>query len=293
MVHMSSHAYERSGLYHKGVEVNNLADNNLLYYDLLAKNLALTKHSPHYFAVQSYCALTAGMYSEAMRYAQRCRKSVAPTAETTYDQYLYMIPVMTMVRMGKWDQILNDSVVVDRHWTYASLLSDFAKGIALVNTGQIDSASAHLEQLRIKMKDPVLTKRRIPFNSPIQAAGIAENILNGAILFARNDRATAINSFEKAVELEDKLIYTEPKDWPIPSRQFLGAYLLKAGKPSQAQKVYVEDLIYNPGNGWSLLGLYNSIRAQGKKQNRTTYKAKYQIAFAHADQIPSSSVFMK
>ncbi|WAC14180.1 hypothetical protein [Dyadobacter pollutisoli] len=293
MVHMSSHAYERSGLYHKGVEVNNLADNNLLYYDLLAKNLALTKHSPHYFAVQSYCALTAGMYSEAMRYAQRCRKSVAPTAETTYDQYLYMIPVMTMVRMGKWDQILNDSVVVDRHWTYASLLSDFAKGIALVNTGQIDSASAHLEQLRIKMKDPVLTKRRIPFNSPIQAAGIAENILNGAILFARNDRATAINSFEKAVELEDKLIYTEPKDWPIPSRQFLGAYLLKAGKPSQAQKVYVEDLIFNPGNGWSLLGLYNSIRAQGKKQNRTTYKAKYQIAFAHADQIPSSSVFMK
>jgi hypothetical protein len=75
MVHMSSHAYERSGLYSKGVEVNNLADDNLLYYDLLAKNLSLNKHSPHYFAVQTYCALSAGMYSEAMRYAKRCHKA--------------------------------------------------------------------------------------------------------------------------------------------------------------------------------------------------------------------------
>jgi tetratricopeptide (TPR) repeat protein len=293
MVHMSSHAYERSGLYNKGVEVNNLADDNLLYYDLLAKNLALNKHSSHYFAVQSYCALSAGMYAEAMRYAQRCHKSVAPTAETTYDQYLYMIPVMTLVRMGKWEQILEDSIVPDHHWTYASLLSDFAKGIALVNTGQIDSASTHLDQLRIKMKDPVLTKRRIPFNSPIQVAEIAENILNATILFARNERVQAISSHEKAVKLEDKLIYTEPKDWPIPARQFLGAYLLKAGKPAEAQKVYVEDLIFNPGNGWSLLGLYQSVQAQGKRQNLAAYKAKYQAAFAHSDKIPSSSVFMK
>jgi tetratricopeptide (TPR) repeat protein len=293
MVHMSSHAYERSGLYSKGVEVNNFADDNLLYYDLLAKNLSLNKHSPHYFAVQTYCALSAGMYNEAMRYAKRCQQSVTPTPETTYDQYHYMIPVMTLVRMGKWDQILKDSIVPDSRWTYASLLSDFAKGIAFINTGQVDSAAAHLEQMRIKMKDPVLAKRRIPFNSPIQVAGIAESILNATVLFARHERVLAIASLEKAVKLEDQLIYTEPKDWPIPSRQFLGAYLLKSGKPAQAQKVYQEDLIFNPGNGWSLLGMYQSIRAQGKKQHLASYKARYQTAFAHADQIPAYSVFMK
>jgi tetratricopeptide (TPR) repeat protein len=293
MVHMSSHEYERNGLYSKGVEVNNLADDNLLYYNLIAKNLSLNKHSPHYFAVQSYCALTAGMYSEAFRYAIRCHKSVSPNPDATYDQYLYMMPVMTLVRMGKWEQILKDSIVPDSRWTYASLLRDFAKGIAFVNTGKVDSAAVHLENLRQKIQDPVLKKRRIPFNSPVEMAGIAESILNGAILFARNDRALAIQSFEKAVKLEDKLIYTEPKDWPIPSRQFLGAYLMKSGKPALAQKVYQEDLIYNPGNGWSLLGMYQSIKAQGKKQNLNNYDTKYKAAFAHADQIPTASVFMK
>ena len=124
MVHMASHEYERNGLYIQGVEVNNLADNALLNYDMLAKNLSLTKHSPHYFAVQTYCALTAGMYREAMRYAERCRRSVAPKPETTYDQYLYMLPVMAQVRMGKWQAILSDSVTPDPKWTYAGGLCE-------------------------------------------------------------------------------------------------------------------------------------------------------------------------
>ncbi|NIJ54173.1 tetratricopeptide repeat protein [Dyadobacter arcticus] len=293
MVHMSSHEYERNGLYAKGVEVNNLADDNLKYYDLLAKNLSLAKASPHYFAVQTYCALTGGMYKEAMRYALRTRKSVMPTYETTYDQYLYMLPVMTLVRHGKWEEILRDSIRIDSRWTYASLLSDFAKGLAFLNTDQIDSASANLERLRLKSKDPILTKRRIPFNSPVQIAKIAEKTLEGAILFSQKQHIKAIASLEKAVELEDKLIYTEPKDWPVPTRQFLGAYLLKAGKPALAEKVYRLDLVYNPGNGWSGLGLYNSLVAQRKTKQAAGYKTKFQESFAHADEIPSSSVWMK
>lgn len=293
MVHMASHEYERNGLYAEGVEVNNLADDALLNYDMLARNLSLNKHSPHYFAVQSYCALTAGMYSDAMRYAQRCRQSVAPKPETTYDQYLYMLPVMAQVRMGKWQQILSDSVIPSPTWSYASLLSDFAKGIAFANTGRPDSAAARLESLKIKAKDPVLTKRRIPFNSPVEIAAIAEKVLEGVVGISRGERAKGIAALEEAVKLEDKLIYTEPKDWPLPARQFLGAYLLNSGKAALAEKVYLDDLIYNPSNGWSLLGLSQSLKAQGKTKQIAGIKAKYERAFAKAEQIPAGSVFMK
>ena len=293
MVHMASHEYERNGLYAKGVEVNNLADDNLVYYDLLAKNLSLNKHSPHYFAVQTYCALTAGMYKDAMRYAQRCQKSVAPTPQATYDQYLYMFPVMTMVRMGKWDEILTDSNQVNSEWTYASLLSDFAKGIASSQTGEIPAAESYLGKLREKINDPILTKRRIPFNSPLQVARIAEKILEGVIYSAQKDYPKAIASLEAAVKLEDALIYTEPKDWPIPSRQFLGACLLKGGKAALAEKVYREDLVYNPGNGWSTLGLYQSLQAQKKTKSMAVYKKKYMEAFAQADQVPVASVLIR
>ncbi|TLV02930.1 hypothetical protein [Dyadobacter luticola] len=290
MVHMSSHEYERNGLYVKGVEVNNLADDNLKYYDLLAKNLALSKQSPHYFAVQTYCALSAGMYKDAVKYALRCRKSVSPTAESTYDQYLYMLPEMAMVRHGKWQEILADTAMPDGKWSYANVLSDFAKGLAFVNTDQLDSAAARLRSLNISMKDPALTKRRIPFNSPIQIANIAQKILKGAIFYAQKLPGKAIANFQEAAALEDKLIYTEPKDWPIPSRQFLGAYLLKDGKSALAEAIYRKDLTYNPGNGWSLVGLYKSLAAQKKTKELARYKTKYQQSFAKADELPTASV---
>ncbi|WP_353719777.1 hypothetical protein [Dyadobacter sp. 676] len=293
MVHMASHEYERNGLYAQGVEVNNLADDALRNYDMLAKNLSLNKYSPHYFAVQTYCALTGGMYQDAMRYAQRTRGSVAPGYENTYDQYLYMLPVMVQVRMGKWQQILNDSISPHPEWTYAGLLSDFAKGIAYANTGRPDSAGTRLEMLRTKARDPILTRRRIPFNSPVEIAAIAEKILEGVVAISRNEQAAGIAALEEAVKLEDKLIYTEPKDWPLPSRQFLGAYLLKAGKPALAEKVYREDLIFNPSNGWSLLGLHQSLKAQRKKRELAGIKAKYERAFGSAGQIPPGSVFIK
>lgn len=293
MVHMASHEYERNGLYARGVEVNNLADDALLNYDMLAKNLSLNNHSSHYFAVQTYCALTGGMYKDAMRYAQRCRQSVAPKPENTYDQYLYMLPVMAQVRMGKWEQILSDTVKVDPKWTYASLLSDFAKGMAYANTGHPDKAAAQLEMLQQKSTDPVLTRRRVPFNAPVEIAAIAGQLLEGVVAFSKNNPAQGFAALEAAVKLEDKLIYTEPKDWPLPSRQFLGAYLMKAGKAAQAEKIYREDLIFNPANGWSLVGLSQSLQAQRKTKEVAGVRKRYEQAFVHAEQIPAHSVYMK
>ena len=293
MVHMSSHEYQRNGLYAKGVEVNDAADKNLLLYDSLAKNLSLAKHSPHYFAVQTYCALSGGMYETGMRDALRCRKSVAPTPETTYDQYLYMLPSLTLVRLGKWDEILKDNTEPDVKWTYASLLNDFAKGMAYVNTGKIEQAKKHLAGLQRKAKDPILEKRRIPFNAPLPIAVIAGKILEGSILFGEKNNARAIASLNEAIKIEDGLIYTEPNDWPIPARQFLGAFYLKLGKPSLAEKVYQEDLEGNPGNGWSYLGLYQSALAQKKTKNISDYKKKYELAFSHAEEIPKGSVIIR
>ncbi|WP_138476012.1 tetratricopeptide repeat protein [Dyadobacter bucti] len=292
MVHMASHEYQRNGLYAKGVEVNDLADNQLIHYEALAKNLALNKHSPHYFAVQSYCALSGGMYTTGMRSALRCRKSVSPVYENTYDQFLFMIPVLTQVRMGKWKEILEDSIQPDEKWPYANVIGHFAKGLAMVNTGKADQAVVHLARLRERAKDPILEKRRIPFNSPVQMAGIAENILDAAILFSGKKYDDAIHKLEAAIAIEDKLIYTEPNDWPVPARQFLGAYLMKLNKPVLAEKVYREDLERNPGNGWSLLGLHQSLAAQNKK-GIDMYKAQYAKAFSDADNLPPASAFIQ
>ena len=59
-----------------------------------------------------------------------------------------------------------------------------------------------------------------------------------------------------------------------------------------AEKIYREDLTWNPGNGWSLLGLCQSLQAQNKTAGIEQYEKGYRHAFSAAEQIPPASVFL-
>ncbi len=87
----------------------------------------------------------------------------------------------------------------------------------------------------------------IPYNAPIKTVQIADHILTASILYFQSDHPAAINHFKEAIKIDDSLIYSEPKGWLIPTRQYLGAYYLKMNKPAMAEKVYKEDLEMEPG----------------------------------------------
>lgn len=291
MIHMSSHEYERSGLYATGVDVNEKADADLINYKSLASNVKLSEHAAHYFAVGAYCALSGAMYKEAMSFAERCRTVLKPDYENTGDQYLYMFPQLTQVRLGKWQEIVASTDKPNDQWTYAVILYHFAKGMAYAHTGNIDMAQQQLAALRAKETDTILKVRDYPFNTPYEAVVIAENILSANILFADKKYEAAINEIQKAVSVESKMIYDEPRGWMLPARQYLGAFLLQMNQPKQAEKVYREDLKYNPGTGWSLLGLYQSLVAQHKESKAGIYKQQYLVSFSRAEEIPPASAY--
>ena len=78
-------------------------------------------------------------------------------------------------------------------------------------------------------------------------------------------------------------VRTEPPPWYYPVRQSLGAVLLQAGRAADAEQVYREDLRRNPGNGWSLYGLAQSLRAQGKTGEAAQTDESFKKAWAQAD----------
>jgi tetratricopeptide (TPR) repeat protein len=294
MVHMSSHMYQRNGLYSKGVKVNedaHLANNDL---DSKVPSLGLGKDkSIHYYAVQSYCAMTAGFYEKGLSIYDRARdRQLAMNADLsneTYSQFIYMMPVMARVRLGKWEEILREPKP-DVRWEYALALDNFAKGMAFVRANDLRSARRCLEDLRVAMKSPEMSVRYMPFNSPLQSCKVGEGILAGEILFAEGKGADAVAQLKNAVTEEDALIYREPQDWLVPARQYLGNLLLKMNNPLEAEKVYGEDLVLNPGNGWSLLGLHRSLKALGK-DGASEYEKKYRDAFGESDVEVTASVF--
>jgi tetratricopeptide (TPR) repeat protein len=301
MVHMSSHMYQRNGLYAQGIDVNDKASQLAVQYDTVGRNLNLGLFAQtHFDGVETYCALNANMYGKAIQTSYHLRRillrSYKSRLANPFFQYLYMLPMLTYVRSGKW-KVAMDEPAPDGNWHYASLLYEFGKGMACLRLHKMDSAEQHLARLRVWLKDSSLTIRIMPFNAPIEAAKIAESILAGEICLAKKDKKGAVRWLEKGVAVEDGMIYREPKDWPIPVRHYLGACLLKLNRPVDAEKVYQEDLVHNPGNGWASLGLAIAIAAQPQRRadlhdfEGDFSHAAAMRAFAKAEEVPTSSVY--
>lgn len=287
MVHMSSHMYQRNGLYAAGVEVNEQAAGLQYRYDSMAPSLEIgLQPLQHFDAVGAFCAMNANMYRKAMRSALDLRSRLPKDhLSNTFLQYLYMLPALASVRSGKWDAIMKEQAP-DSSLSYALILYSFARGIACLRVHDTAAAGRCLAALRGAMKDPALRTRNPPFNAPIQAATVAEDILEGELAADEGRPEDAIRLLENAVTTEDRMIYREPKEWPIPARHYLGDCLLKYHKPGDAEAVFQQDLVLNPGNGWSSLGLYLSLTAQHKSARKTYIKA-----FADADEVPTAPVY--
>ncbi|MGF1671206.1 MAG: hypothetical protein ACFCU6_12225, partial [Balneolaceae bacterium] len=63
----------------------------------------------------------------------------------------------------------------------------------------------------------------------------------------------------------------------------LGAVLLEAGRPAEAEVVYWEDLQQWPENGWSLYGVWQSKLQQGKNERAAEAEKRFRKAWKNAD----------
>jgi tetratricopeptide (TPR) repeat protein len=262
MVHMPSHIYIRTGDYTKGVKVNETSVKNYQQYRRLfpgveANVFLYEYHNRH---MQAACSMNTNDFPGAIKDALDCRNAIDTTLLSTQDpfgnyvQYIYMTPELTMITFQKWNDILQ-APFISKRYHYAALIQEFARGMAYANTGKIDKAKSSLDSMEKLSLEKDLSIVLAPFNAPITGAGIAKYILMGTIAEKQNDLKQAIYYFTKGVDTEDSLVYQEPRDWLVPARHYLGNALLKEKKYKEAEKVFLKDLTYQPGNYISTSGL--------------------------------------
>lgn len=289
LVHMPSHIYIRVGRYHDALVANQKAvevDNDYITRNT-AKGIYPVAYMPHnhhflWFAAtmegNSKLATEAGKNVAAMVDPQMMREPGMGTL-----QHFSVIPLFTMIRFGQWDDILATSQPA-ADLKYPTGVWHFARGLAYTATGNTDKARQELSALDLLVRDPELETVTIwDINTTQNILKIASEVLTGEIAAKQGKYPRAIAHLRQAATLEDALNYDEPADWSIPVRQYLGAALLKARRYQEAEKMYREDLVIYPDNGWSLYGLLQSLNAQSKNALAQDIQQQFESAWQYAD----------
>ncbi len=287
IVHMPSHIYIRVGRYLDAVKVNQaaiLADEDYIS-QCFSQGLYPLAYYPHNIHFLWSSASLLGDSKVAIDAAKKTAEKVpiGEFLEMPFLQDFASTPMLAYTRFGKWNEILTIPAPKP-DIKHLNLIRHYARGIAFVRKGNIKEAQEELEAIATLKKDPELeTLVATANNTSIHSANIAYEVVAGELAALKGDFSKSIEHLKKAVELEDGLTYTEPAAWHIPTRQNLGAVLLKNKKYEEAEKIYQEDLDVLRQNGWSLMGLYQTLKAQGKLEEAKTIKSEFDSAWQHAD----------
>ena len=177
--------------------------------------------------------------------------------------------VLTLLRFGRFDEVLDVTARPEQDGSGG--LWDFAQGYAHLRNGDADFARLYLDRVMALAES---TTARFRFDSAELLLKTVGGILEGEIHRETGDLPAAIRSFEQAVEVEDQLEYSEPEPLPFAARHWLGAALIAAGRPADAERAYRAELEDHPRNGWSLLGLKTALEAQGKASPTSTRSSR-------------------
>lgn len=274
--HMPSHTYNRIGRWNSAVRSNIDAwhqDQKAAWEE------GVSYAATHNLHMLLFAASMAGQGAVARLAAEAYADQVANGE---------FYEALVLLRFGWFDDILELEDVPETPIQRG--LYEFAKGYAFLREDQPDMARVYLDRVREAARaTPDSVQMR--GHTAAELLGITGGILEGEILRAEGRLDAAISTFEEAADLQDQLAYDEPEPLNFAARHWLGAALLEAGRPEEAEAVYRASLEAHPHNGWSIFGLEQALRDQGRHDEADEADAWYLEAWSETDTLLRSSRF--
>ena len=293
LVHMPAHIHARLGKWADASDANVAAiEADRAYFAVAPEPDFYSLYYVHNLHFLAWSAMMEGRYEHALAAAGELERDIpeAFLREWTFIADGFMpVTYHVLIRFGRWEDILDTSepddyrLVSRAHWRYA-------RTIALSNLGRLDEASDELEAFE-RVVAEIPDDWQVGQNNANDVIDIARLMAEGELAFHDGRHDDAFDALREAVELEDALLYDEPPGWMHPTRHALGALLLAGDHPEEAEAVYRRDMERHPNNGWALLGLKQSLEAQGRDEQAAALDVELERAWVRADVQPAASCY--
>ena len=293
LVHMPSHIDARVGHWPEASQANVRAMTaDVAYRAAHPRPGFYAMYMSHNDQFYAFASMMQGQSAEALKAAHDMVSAIPEEFRRDYadvvDGYLPFVAEVLM-RFGRWDDVLAEKAPPP-NMPIANALWRFTRAVSLTALGRGAEADAERREFG-RAVAAVPASATLGNNSGPLLLGIATRVLDGERAAKKNDFRTAVRLLREAATTEDGLRYNEPPDWIQPVRHTLGAVLLHAGRPAEAEAVYREDLVRYPENGWSLWGLERALRLQKKDAEADAVKKRFDAIWARADITIESTCF--
>ena len=302
LLHMASHIDMWVGQYEEAIDTNKKA---VIVDEAYVEKSGVDNEFYKLYRLHNYhftvwAAMFDGQYGTAMQYAEGIEKRLGPETVSCklgglplgsiFFESVASVPWHVLIRFGKWEEIINRPLKEDKDM-YASTIatSYYARTIAFAVMGRLKEAEAERKKFFDALNNDALKLRRL-FNNVMHDAeslsgvlDVAEAVLNGELEYYKGNYQEAFKFLRLAVQRDSNLLFDEPWGWMMPARHVLGALLVEQGEVVEAEAIYREDLKQYKDNLWSLLGLSQALKQQGKTEEAKVIQASFQKASSRAD----------
>ena len=280
---MPAHIYMRTGDYDAAVTANaKAAEVDRAYIKATgAEGVYPMMYYNHNLDFLASAAMMSGQFKEASQAADMVVANATPmlaempTLEPFGAKKLYVL-----LRFARWDDVMRLPMPDPKH-ALLNTLSHFGRGVAQAARGNAPDAERE-RALYAEARNAVPLDSDWGYNKAKDMLAVTDAVLDAWIARATRNGVAEIDAWRTAVLAEDALKYDEPPDWFYPTRESLGAALLRAKQYERAEQAFRDDLTRNPKNGRSLFGLWQTLRA-ARKDSASAAEKQFNEAWKHAD----------
>jgi tetratricopeptide (TPR) repeat protein len=281
LVHMPGHIWLVLGDFEMAATVNDRAAAvDRQYLDATGVQSAYVGYYIHNLHFVAFARAMQGRMADALRAADQIGAAVAPMADVMAEMVdtFASLPVFVRIRFQRWDDLLALPAAPPK-LAISTSFRHYARALAFQAKG--NRAEAVKEQSAFAAAGAKIPPSALwGNNKPAAVLALATEVLAAKLA---DSPAASIPHWQRAVELQDALVYDEPPAWDYPVRESLGGALLRAGKPAQAEAVFREGLRRGPRNGRMLFGLMHALKAQQNTEAANWVEREFREAWKHAE----------